>query len=215
MQQLSLDVRRVAPALVGCVLFIVWVAGSASAQGAQLWLDPSSLDLAPGDVKTVDVRVKNVTGLAGAEVHLTYDPALLEVVDADAEVDGVQIAHGDFLSPDFVVQNSADGTAGTVDYAIACMSLDNAVSGDGVLARITFRGLSKGKTTIAVQSVLLADKDGKPIEVETDSSQAVVGGSGFSIVWVLIALAGIVVLIGAAMILRNVALSRQQKGGSV
>jgi len=197
------------------VVLIVWAAGSASAQGAQLWLDPSSLNLAPGDVKTVSIRVKNVTELAGAEVHLTYDPALLEVVDADAETDGVQIAHGDFLSPEFVVQNTADGTTGAVDYAIALMSLDNAASGDGVLARITFRGLSKGKTTIAVQGVLLADKDGQPIDVETESSQAVVGGSGFSIVWVLIGLAGVIVLIGVALILRNTALSRPQKGGSI
>jgi hypothetical protein len=215
MQQLSLDVRRVSPALLGCVVFIIWAAGSVSAQGAQLWLDPSSLNLAPGDVKTVDIRVKDVTELAGAEVHLAYDPALLEVVDADAETDGVQIAHGDFLSPEFVVQNTADGTTGTVDYAIALMSLDNAASGDGVLARITFRGLSKGKTTIAVQGVLLADKDGQPIDVETESSQAVVGGSSFSIVWVLIGVAGVVVLVGVALILRNTALSRPQKGGSI
>jgi hypothetical protein len=171
--------------------------------------------LAAGDVETVDIRVENVTDLAGAEVHLTYDPALLEVVDSDAETDGVQIAHGDFMSPEFVVQNTADGAAGTVDYAIALMSLENAASGDGVLARVTFRGLSKGKTTIAVQGVLLADKDGQPIDVGTESSQAIVGGSSFPIVWILVGVAGVVVLIGVALILRNTALSRPQKGGSI
>jgi hypothetical protein len=215
MQQLSLEMRRTSLILLGCAVLIAWATGAASAQGGQLWLEPSSLNLAPGDVKTVDIRVKNVTEMAGAEIHLTYDPALLEVVDADAETDGVQIAHGDFLSPEFVVQNTVDGATGTVDYAIALMSLDNTASGDGVLARVTFRGLSKGKTTIAVQGVLLADKDGQPIDVETESSQAVVGGSGSFIVWVLIGLAAIVVLIGFALILRNTALSRPQKGGSI
>jgi hypothetical protein len=209
MQQLPLDVRRISPVLLGCIVLIVWAVGSASAQGARLWLDPASLDVAPGDVKTLDVRVKDVTMLAGAEVHLTYDPALLEVVDADPAVDGVQIAHGDFLNPEFVVQNSADGVAGTVDYAIATMSLDNAVSGEGVLARVTFRGLSKGKTTIAVQGVLLANRDGQPIEVETDSSQVVVGGLGAPILWLLIGLIGVVILVAAVVILRSIALARR------
>ena len=215
MQQLSLGVRRFSLVLLGCAVLCAWAIGSATAQGASMWLEPASLDLAVGDVTTVDIRVQNVTELAGAAVHLTFDPAVLEVVDADSSVDGVQITHGDFLRPDFIVQNAADGAAGTVDYAIACMSLDNAVSGDGVLARITFRGLARGETTIDMQGVLLADKDGQPIEVETDSSRVVVGGAGSPIIWVLVGLAGIVVLIGAAVLVRSIALSRQQKGGSV
>jgi hypothetical protein len=215
MQQLSLSTRRFSLILLICAIIVSWAVVSVNAEGARIWLDPPSLGLAPGDVKTVDIRVENVTGLAGAEVHLTFDPALLEVVDAEPSVDGVQIAHGDFLSPDFVVQNTADETAGTVDYAIACMALDKAASGDGVLAQITFRGVATGKSTIAIQGVLLADKDGQPIEVETDSGQAVVGGGSSAIVLAALGLGGLVVLVAAAVIVRNIAQSRQQKGGSI
>jgi hypothetical protein len=215
MQQLSLSIRRFSLILFICAIIVGWAVVSVNAEGARIWLDPPSLSLAPGDVKAVDIRVENVTGLAGAEVHLTFDPALLEVVDAEPSVDGVQIAHGDFLSPDFVVQNAADETAGTVDYAIACMALDKAASGNGVLAQITFRGVAKGKSTIAIQGVLLADKDGHPIEVETDPGRAVVGAGSSVIMFAILGVGGLVVLVAAAVIVRNIAQSRQQKGGSI
>jgi hypothetical protein len=180
-----------------------------------VWLDPETLELATGDVATLDIRVENVAHMAGAEVHLTYDPALLEVVDADPATEGVQIAHGDFLSPDFVVQNGADQLGGTLDYAIACMPLDKAVSGDGVLARITFRALAGGEASVAIQSALLADSQGQMIAVETGSSQAVVSRPGSPVVWLLIGLAVTVIAIatGAIVVLRNAISVHNQKGG--
>jgi hypothetical protein len=204
MQQLSLKLRYWAQILLGCCGLVAWPLGSAAAQGAQLWLDPATLDLAPGDVGTLALRVENVTHLAGAEVNLTFDPALLEVVDADASTEGAQIAHGDFLSPDFVVQNTTDPAIGTVDYAIACMPLDKAVSGSGVLARITFRALAEGETLVTIRSALLADMQRQPIAVETGSSVVVVTRSGPSPgVWALIGLVAAAVAAGSIAVVWN------------
>jgi hypothetical protein len=204
MRKLSLRVRYWAPILLGCWGLIAWSLGSAAAQGAQIWLDPATLDLAPGDVGTLAIRVENVTDLAGAEVSLTFDPALLEVADADPSAEGAQIAHGDFLSPDFVVQNTADPTIGTVDYAIACMPLDKAVSGSGVLARITFRALAEGETSVTIRSALLADVQRQPIAVETGSSVVVVARSGPSPgVWALIGLVAAAVAAGFIAVVWN------------
>jgi hypothetical protein len=198
MQQLSINKR------ICCFLLILlgfWVllmnVLPTAAQGARVWLDPATLELSPGNEGDLDIRVEDVTELAGAEVHLAFDPALLEVVDVDPSTDGLQIAHGDFLSPDFVAQNIADPTTGTVDYAIACIPLDKAVSGSGVLARITFRALDGGQTLVETRSVLLADKQKQPIAVDTEESVVVISHPGRSLaVWVLIGLVAVAVAAG-------------------
>jgi hypothetical protein len=149
------------------------------AQGVtRIYPDPDTLILSPGDTGTLEIRVENVSQLAGAEMHLTFAPTVLEIVDTDAAMEGVQIAHGDFLSPDFVVQNTVDSSSGTIDYAIACIPVDKAVSGDGVLARIPFNAIAHGETEVRIRSTLLADKQSRPIEVETGSSMVFVNRSG-------------------------------------
>jgi len=179
--------------LLACLGILAWVAGAADAQGgAKILLDPERLALAPGDTGTLQVRVKDVARLAGAEVHLTFDPALAEVVDADPETEGAQISHGDFLSPDFVVQNVADQSTGVIDYAITCMPLDRAVSGSGVLASITFHTLAEGETEIAIRSVLLSDAQGHSIPVEIELGSIITSHAGLSLnIWATIGLVAV------------------------
>jgi len=217
MWQRALKYLRLALILFGCGGIVLGATSLAAAQGARIWLDPATLDLTPDDVGTMDIRVENVAQLAGAEVHLTYDPTLLEVVDTDPSTQGAQITHGDFLSPDFVVQNVSDPDAGTIDYAIACMPLDKAVSGDGVLARITFRALAEGEGLVTIRSILLADVHGQPIAVETSSGVIVISRPRSSqAVWVLIVLVAVVVAAGSIVVVWSAIQARdwtQRKGG--
>ncbi len=170
---------------------------STGAQSTRVWLDPARLEIAPGGAGTLSIRVENVHQLAGAEVHLTFDPALLEATDEDPLTEGVQIAHGDFLSPDFVAQNIVEPGNGTIDYAIACIPVDKAVSGSGVLARLSLHALSEGETLVSIRSVLFADPQGQPIETDADSSLVVISRSGPPLtVWGLIGLVAIIVAIG-------------------
>ncbi len=198
--------KRLYPVIValGLVGFSFSAAGAlppAQTSVARLRLDPATLNLATGGVGELDIRVENVSRLAGAEVHLTFNPTLLEIVDADPATEGVQIAHGEFLSPDFVVQNAADSTAGTIDYAIACMPLDKAVSGSGVLAHVTVRALAKGETQIEVSGALLADMEEQPIPVETASSVVVIGSPGPSpMVWALIGVIAAAIAVGIVVV---------------
>jgi hypothetical protein len=210
MQQLSLKPCRFVLILLGCWGLFIWIAGPVDAQGARVWLDPATLNLAPGKVGLLELRVDNIVQLAGVEMSLTYDPALLEVVDADPATEGTQIAHGDFLSADFVVRNAADLATGTVDYAIACMPLDKAVSGSGVLAQITFRALAEGETLVTIRSALLADMQQQPIPIETESSVVVVGRTGPSLgVWALIGLVAAAVAIGSIVVVWNAVKERR------
>lgn len=193
--------RRSALILFVCWGLVIGIAMSTGAQSTRIWLDPARLEMAPGDTGTLEIRVENVHQLAGAEVHLIFDPALLEVIDEAPSTEGVQIAHGDFLSPDFVAQNIAEPGAGTIDYAIACIPVDKAVSGSGVLARLSFHALSEGETLVTIRSVLFADPQGQPIETDADSSLLVVSRSGPpSTVWGLIGLVAAIVAIGLVVV---------------
>ncbi len=133
------------------------------AQGATVSLSPANGSVDLGHTIKVSIRLDNVSDLYGAEVHLTFDPTLLEVVDTDDQAAGVQIAAGTFLAADFVAQNAADNTAGKIDFAISQMPPHDPVTGSGTLAEITFQGKGVGTSDIAFTAVLLSDQDGNSL----------------------------------------------------
>lgn len=138
---------------------------------------PATSSIQVGETVVVSVTVEDVTNLFGAEFHLTFNAAVLEVVDADAGTGGVQIGMGDFLTPDFVAQNLADNATGTVDFAISQMAPHAAVSGSGTLATITFKGKAEGTANVAFTSVLLADAGGGQIPSSSQNGTVTVTGT--------------------------------------
>jgi len=174
--------------------------GTGSAQeGATVRLEPL-----PGqegaDAVTVAIHIENATRLYGAEVHLAFDPTQLEVQDADPDTEGIQIQVGDFPSPDFVVQNRADNTKGTIDYAATQLAPREAVDGSGVLATVTVKG--KDISSLTIVGAKLATPDGEEIPSQTVAGQveiaatAVSGGMNSGL---LIGAGGIVVLVIAVV----------------
>lgn len=162
-------------ALLAALLAALLGVAPAVAQGnGTVRLDPPSLALQPGERGEVQVWVDGVTDLAGAEVHLAYDPALVKVVDADPETEGIQIAHGGFLPADFVAVNRAVPEEGRIDYAAALMPPHEPARGSGPLVVITLEGVSPGETTLTIREVLLANPEGYPIPLAQDPGPAVV-----------------------------------------
>ncbi len=136
-----------------------------AAQGTVVKVDPASSTVSIGATVVVNVRIENVTNLAGAEVHLTYDPFLLEAQ---------QLQAGGFLAPDYVVQSSATG--GRIDYAIAQMPPHTPVSGSGALLQITFKGLAAGTAALNFTSAILSDGSGTLIPSTTQNGTVTVTG---------------------------------------
>jgi LysM repeat protein len=158
--------------------------GYGLAQDTKVFIDPSTREIVLGETKKVRIQVENVTGLFGAEVHLTFDPNLLEVVDADADKDGVQIEPGDFLSPDFMAKNNVDQSTGRIVFAVAQMPPHEPVSGSGVLAKVEFRGKAAGtsaltfSTTQPTSPVILSDRDGNAISTSIQNGTVIVTAAG-------------------------------------
>ena len=139
---------------------------------------PASTDVDVGQTAVLQVYVEDISNLSGAEFHIAFDASRLEVIDADASKDGVQVNIGDFLSPDFVAKNEVDNAAGVIDFGIAQMAPSTPVSGNGTLASITFRGKTAGTANVTLSSVLMSDPNGSQIPVTTESGSITVESEG-------------------------------------
>jgi hypothetical protein len=143
------------------VLPVLLLGAACTPSGPMVWVEsPSSIQV--NNEVTVSVKAGDIGDLTALEIHLSFDPGILEVIRLDA---------GDFLAPDFVVQNTFDNTAGTIDYAAAQINRAPA-NGSGTLLEIVFRAKASGDSPLAFRvmqaapaGVLLADSSGLAIEV--------------------------------------------------
>jgi hypothetical protein len=112
-------------------------------------LDPSQALLLPTEKMTLTVRVDAVQGLAGVQLALRFDPAVLEVVDAIPTMTGVQIIPAEIFQRYGRIEgtNSADNVTGVITYACALLG-DNTVAGPGVLGQIIFRAKAVGTSPV-------------------------------------------------------------------
>ncbi len=118
----------------------------------------------------VDIRIENVNGLYGADVRLTFDPALLAVQDADPGKTGIQIGLGPLLTSGtyFVVINAADNVSGTIRLALTQLNPTLPITGSGVLARVVFKPVGPtGVSSIHFTQVQLASRTGSAIPATT------------------------------------------------
>ncbi|MBT9142797.1 MAG: hypothetical protein DDT29_01193 [Dehalococcoidia bacterium] len=163
---------------------------AASEEAASVFLDPPSQTVEVDETTTVQIRIKNVSNLYGAEVHLAFDRTLLKVVDADPIMDGVQITpstdffaftpgqyfiHSAEIGGYFIARAEADNAAGTISYVFTLLAPASPVSvgPDGkVLATITFKCKAPGEANIIFKNpvegeppVKLADAAGLPITI--------------------------------------------------
>jgi len=92
---------------------------------------------------TVDVQVEHVIGLFGASYRLTFDPQVLQVVDADPTKPGVQVQGGEIFTEDAWENSIVDNTTGVITYTASFMTKEKEFRAqEALLSRITF--LMKG-----------------------------------------------------------------------
>jgi hypothetical protein len=111
-----------------------------------------------GDTFDVDLIIEDVVDLLAWEINISYDPEILEVRDSDADM--FQGAN-----EGSVVQDLSESTPDD-DGRYLLQSVDAADpispdSGSGVLARLTFRAIGQGTSTLAADKLDL-NEDGTP-----------------------------------------------------
>jgi hypothetical protein len=163
-------------AVVACAPVVsTATAPSATSSVATMSFDLTKAPIRVGSTFTAHIRLDNVAGLTGVELQVTYDPAILEVQDADPGKDGVQAAWGTFLKPDFVVRN-LEPSQGTMSLAAVQLPPNQPATGSGVLAAITFKAKAAGSSPLAFDLVNLSTSDGTPIKCALQNAEVRVGG---------------------------------------
>jgi hypothetical protein len=149
-------------AAAGLVLFWALAASPVWSQNTDVVLRfvPSTLQAAVGETFDVAIEVQDVAGLYGFDVAVGFDPAVLEVVDLDPDLEGIQGALGLFLDPGFVIINQADNDLGQLRLAMTQLNPSEARSGAGNLLVIRFRTRQAGQTPLLLLAGQLAQRDG-------------------------------------------------------
>jgi hypothetical protein len=91
-------VLRMVPLAIGAALLgaVSAPGNGVLAQGATVAISPPDATVACNQNITVSVMINNVTNLYGVDFKISYDPAIVEVVDADPGNPGTQIQQGTF-----------------------------------------------------------------------------------------------------------------------
>jgi hypothetical protein len=110
------------------------------------------------------ISVKNVSQLRTVSLEVLYDPAVVQVVDADPSQWGVQVRlDGGFLShPSSVARNEVDTDNGHIYFEASTMGTET-INGDAGLIIIDWRPQMPGITDIILAHVALTADGGHPI----------------------------------------------------
>ena len=137
-----------------------------------------SFEVAPGSTIQVPVYIRGVQELYGVDLTLEFDPDVVQVIDQDPAMEGIQVSLGKFLDPGLLLFNIADNEEGTIRFTMSQYNPSEPKSGEGILLLISFEGLTESKTNLEVTSVSLATREGAEIASRgLENSLAVVSGA--------------------------------------
>lgn len=137
-------------------------------------IQPEQMQVGVGQEMEVAVAINGASGIYGFEIYLKFDPAAVEIVDADSNIAGVQVSLGTFLEPGLLVLNDADLTTGVIKFAMSQRDPALPKDGDGALLVIKFLGKSVSTTELVITSVLLATQDGTAVSADIKNGQIIV-----------------------------------------
>ncbi|MEW6605827.1 MAG: right-handed parallel beta-helix repeat-containing protein [bacterium] len=134
---------------------------------------PASQNVAIGQEFTVNIEVINVNRLITAGTYLSFNPAILEVVE---------MGTGTFIPNPLVMIKKFENGTGTIDYAVGIAT--NSVTGSGTLCTVKFRAKASGSSTVVFDSdtqhnrnTILIDVDVHEIPCRKESGNYQVIGS--------------------------------------
>jgi len=148
---------------------------------ARLYVDPPTQHIAVGSRGTTAVQVANATNLYGVEFHLAFDSSVVQVVDADPNMPGVQVGLGSWFSgkDHFVARNQVSN--GVIEFAVS-LAAPTGPDGSGELAAITWQRSGASPSALPLMQTKLSDRNGLAIchTVENGNIDGVVDGGGMS-----------------------------------
>jgi hypothetical protein len=143
-------------------------------------LSPAVAEVPLGQTVDVAVEVVAVQDLYGFDITAKFDPTAIEVVDADPNQTGIQVALGTFPDSGFAILNTANNLTGTLRFAMTQLNPSEPKSGTGALIVIHLRGKQVSDSTpFTLTNVELAKRDGTGLATNLVSGEiSVVSSAG-------------------------------------
>lgn len=171
------DYLRLLPATALLVIFLLLPASGHAQQNTprlSCQLQPASVP--SGQQATLIIELADVQNIYGYELKMTYEAGRVQALDQDAGKDGVNLQLGSFLTPDFVLFNTAEN--GSIQLALTQLAPATGKSGSGELARTTFQAATDGFANFVFGEVTLSDANGQAISVATQDCLLEIGAAG-------------------------------------
>lgn len=146
-----------------------------AAPGGSFAMSPSNIYLDAGDTVAITMIVSGGSDVHGVHFALAYNPAVVQVVDANAGQPGVQVLQGPFPAGSVtgtVLQNSTAGGVITYQYQLAGVEEDN---GTGTVATAQFVALANGSGNFSWVTAQLVDGNGAPTNAGGSVASLLVG----------------------------------------
>lgn len=156
--------------MIFCV--IILLSGWAIPAFAQT-VSPTTLRVIPKDVRAavgekfdVAVEAVDVADLYAIDILVAYDPQVVEVIDQDPVLEGIQVKLGTLLDPGFVIFNLADNGLGRLRMVMTQLNPSTPKSGTGALVVISFKAKApRADSKVEVLAAQLASPAGQNIPV--------------------------------------------------
>lgn len=131
-------------------------------EGAVLKVEPAQLTLC-AQASSGEVNIENVAALSALQLEVSYDPAVVQVIDADPARDGVQVQVGDAFAGGFIAQNSVDSVTGRITFAATLFGGER-IDGDANIIEVDWQPQAVGVAAINLEDVILVDNFGQIID---------------------------------------------------
>ncbi|MEQ1559131.1 MAG: cohesin domain-containing protein [Methyloglobulus sp.] len=147
--------------LVRFITVLLLAASASLAQAASISMTPSSLTVNQGQSFSLDINIGGVSDLYGFQVDLQFSPSLFAV---NSVSQGTLLPSG---GATLFFGGDIDNTAGTVSSIADSLTGPIAgVTGDGLLATISFTALASGSSGIGTVNAIFLDSLGNDIVID-------------------------------------------------
>ncbi len=134
---------------------------TATPTGPIVKIEPQQVILSSCNAESVAVILKNVTGVAGVDLEVSYNPAVVQVVDADSSQAGVQVNVDNIFATSFVVKNKVITETGRI--AFVATLIGQTIEGDNQIIFMDWEQQGAGTGAVTLENVKLSDAEGQSV----------------------------------------------------
>ena len=124
-----------------------------------------------GDTFTLDIGARDFFDLAGWQLDIAFDPAILEAIN---------VSEGNFLkmggANTFFRTGTINNATGKITGFTAARTSTGGISGTDTLLQVTFKAKARGETALALQNVEFGNPTGALISAGPHGIRIIVGG---------------------------------------